>query len=77
MTPYEYLQQKGIKKIHQPWKRYNFSIEELVSFLTEYSNRKNISLQEVYDGFTSNSNENLNINYSNHTTSSQITSHME
>jgi len=69
MTPYEYLQQKGIKKIHQPWKRYNFSIEELVSFLTEYSTRKNISLMELYDGLSNNSNENLNMNYSKQTTS--------
>jgi hypothetical protein len=65
MTPYEYLQQKGIKKIHQPWKRYNFSIEELVSFLTEYSTRKNISLREVYEGLSNTSSDNLNINYSN------------
>ena len=69
MTPYEYLQQKGIKKIHQPWKRYNFSIEELVSFLTEYSTRKNISLLEVYDGLSNNTNDNLNLNYSKHTSS--------
>ena len=69
MTPYEYLQQKGIKKIHQPWKRYNFSIEELVSFLTEYSTRKNISLNEVYDGLSNNTTDNLNLNYSKHTSS--------
>ena len=65
MTPYEYLQQKGIKKIHQPWKRYNFSIEELVSFLTEYSTRKNISLKEVYKGLSNSKGENLNFNYAN------------
>ena len=76
MTPYEYLQQKGIKKVHQPWKRYNFSIEELVSFLTEYSSRKNISLKEVYDGISNNTSENVNLNFSNPTTS-QIISHME
>ncbi len=76
MTPYEYLQQKGIKKIHQPWKRYNFSIEELVSFLTEYSSRKNISLKEVYDGISNNTSEKVNLNFSN-PTSSQIISHME
>ena len=65
MTPYEYLRQKGIKKIHQPWKRYNFSIEELVSFLTEYSNRKNISLKEVYEGLSNTTGDSLNFNYSN------------
>ena len=65
MTPYEYLQQKGIKKIHQPWKRYNFSIEELVSFLTEYSSRKNIVLKEVYDGISNSNNDKINLNYSN------------
>jgi len=48
MTPYEYLQQKGIKKVHQPWKRYNFSIDELVAFLTEYSASKNVSIREAY-----------------------------
>jgi hypothetical protein len=69
MTPYEYLQQKGIKKIHQPWKRYNFSIEELVSFLTEYSTRKNISLMEVYDGLSNNTIDNLNLDYSKRTSS--------
>lgn len=69
MTPYEYLQQKGIKKIHQPWKRYNFSIEELVSFLTEYSSRKNISLKELYDGLSNIDNEQINLNYSKNTTS--------
>jgi len=69
MTPYEYLQQKGIKKIHQPWKRYNFSIEELVSFLTEYSTRKNISLMELYDGLSNIDNEQLTFNYSKRTTS--------
>jgi hypothetical protein len=65
MTPYEYLQLKGIKKIHQPWKRYNFSIEELVSFLTEYSSRKNISLTEVYDGISNSNSDNILLNYSN------------
>ena len=48
MTPYEYLQQKGIKKLHQPWKRYNFSIEELVAFLNEYSAWRNVTLIEAY-----------------------------
>jgi len=69
MTPYEYLQQKGIKKIHQPWKRYNFSIEELVSFLTEYSTRKNISLIELYEGLSNIDSKQLNLNYSKRTTS--------
>ena len=49
MTPYEYLQKKGIKKLHQPWKRYSLSIEELVGFLNEYSKWKNISLMEAYE----------------------------
>ena len=48
MTPYEYLQEKGIKKVHQPWKRYNLSVEELVAFLNEYSTCKNMSLLEAY-----------------------------
>ena len=65
MTPYDYLQQKGIKKIHQPWMRYNFSIEELVSFLTEYSNRKNISLKEVYDGLSDSNSDDTSLKYSN------------
>ena len=76
MTPYEYLQQKGIKKIHQPWKRYSFSIEELILFLTEYSSKKNITLNEAYDGISNNTNGNINFNFSK-PTASQIISHSE
>ena len=37
MTPYEYLHKKGFKRTHQPYKRYNITIGELVDFLKEYS----------------------------------------
>jgi len=33
----EYLQIKGFKKVHQPKKRYNLSIEEIVSMLEEFA----------------------------------------
>ena len=64
MTPYEYLQKKGVKKIHQPWKRYNLSVEELVGFLNEYSKWKNVSVLEAFEK-TSENREHLSINFSN------------
>ena len=33
----EYLLKKGINKVHQPDKRFNLSIEELVIFLDEFA----------------------------------------
>ena len=36
MNVIEYLLMKGIKKVHQPRKRYNFSIAELIEMLEEY-----------------------------------------
>jgi hypothetical protein len=36
----EFLQKKGFKKVHQPKKRYNLSIEELVSILEEFATRE-------------------------------------
>ena len=36
MDAKEYLLKKGIKKVHQPNKRFNLSIEELVTFLDEF-----------------------------------------
>jgi len=36
----EFLQKKGFKKVHQPKKRYNLSIEELVSMLEEFATRE-------------------------------------
>ena len=69
MTPYEYLQKKGMKKIHQPWKRYNLSIEELVGFLNEYSEWKNVSVLDTYKKM-SKDDEHLPISFSNDTSRS-------
>lgn len=45
-TAYEFLQRKGIRKVHQPHKRYNLTICELVDFLNEYAE---ISTQDLED----------------------------
>ena len=45
-TAYEFLLRKGISKVHQPYKRYNLSIAELIDFLNEYAD---ISVQDVQD----------------------------
>ena len=63
MTPYEYLQQKGIRKIHQPGKRYNFSIEEIVAFLNEYSASKNLNITEVYNRLSNHNKNQLHFNF--------------
>jgi hypothetical protein len=36
-TAHEFLLRKGIKKIHQPHKRYNLTISELIEFLNEFA----------------------------------------
>jgi hypothetical protein len=36
-TAQEFLLRKGIRKIHQPHKRYNLTISELVAFLNEFA----------------------------------------
>ena len=38
-SAHEFLQKKGFKKVHQPFKRYNLTIGELVDFLNEYASR--------------------------------------
>jgi len=38
-TAHEFLLRKGITKVHQPNKRYNLTISELVGFLNEYAER--------------------------------------
>ena len=40
MSEIEYLQFKGIRKVHQLNKRFNLSIAEMIEFLQEYSNIK-------------------------------------
>ena len=37
MSAQEFLLKKGFKKVHQPKKRYNLSIEELVTMLEEFA----------------------------------------
>lgn len=45
MNAYEYLQKKGVKKVHQPHKKYNLSVAELIQFLEEFSVLKTIELK--------------------------------
>ena len=40
MKAYEFLLEKGINKIHQPNKRYNLSVHELITFLEEFAQRE-------------------------------------
>ena len=42
-SAYEFLLRKGIRKVHQPNKRYNLTVAELLDFLNEYAE---ISSQE-------------------------------
>ena len=72
MTPYEYLQQKGIKKLHQPWKRNSFSIEELVAFLNEYSAWRNVTLLEAYTELSKENKSQLNLGFSENSQQSYI-----
>ena len=37
MSVYEYLVKKGFKKVHQPKKRYNLTIEEIVTLLEDFA----------------------------------------
>ena len=45
-TAYEFLQRKGISKVHQPNKRYNLTIAELLDFLNEYAEISGQEYQE-------------------------------
>jgi hypothetical protein len=38
-TAQEFLIRKGFRKVHQPNKRYNLTIGELVEFLNEFANK--------------------------------------
>lgn len=40
MKAYEFLLEKGINKVHQPSKRYNLSVHELITFLEEFAHRE-------------------------------------
>ena len=40
MKAYEFLLEKGINKVHQPNKRYNLSVHELITFLDELAQRE-------------------------------------
>jgi hypothetical protein len=55
-TAQEFLLRKGIRKIHQPHKRYNLTISELVEFLNEYaegvlSSNSTSEILNEYHGF--------------------------
>jgi len=43
MNAYEFLLKKGVKKVHQPDKKYNLSVAELIQFLEEYSRERKIA----------------------------------
>ena len=45
MNAYEYLQKKGVRKVHQPQKKYNLSVAELIQFLEEFAMVKTIELK--------------------------------
>ncbi len=38
-TAQEFLIQKGFRKVHQPNKRYNLTVAELVDFLNEFAQK--------------------------------------
>ena len=40
MKAYEFLLEKGINKVHQPNKRYNLCVHELITFLEEFAQRE-------------------------------------
>jgi len=40
MKAYEFLLEKGINKVHQPNKRYNLTVQELIMFLEEFARRE-------------------------------------
>ena len=44
MNAYEYLIKKGVKKVHQPKKKYNLSVAELIEFLEEFAREKKETL---------------------------------
>ena len=43
MNAHEFLLKKGVKKVHQPDKKYNLSVAELIQFLEEYSRERKIA----------------------------------
>ena len=51
-TAYEFLLRKGIQKVHQPNKRYNLTIAELVEFLNEFAESATNGYQK--SGFSNN-----------------------
>jgi hypothetical protein len=50
MSAQEFLLKKGFKKVHQPKRRYNLSIEELVTMLEEFArHKKDYNIAESLD----------------------------
>ena len=47
MNAYEYLLEKGVKKVHQPQKNYNISVAELVEFLEEFAQVRKVDLNKT------------------------------
>ena len=48
MNVYEFLLNKGIRKVHQPTKSYNLSVKELVDFLEEFASQSKSSLRKLH-----------------------------
>jgi hypothetical protein len=49
MKAYEFLIEKGINKVHQPNKRYNLTVYELLTFLEEYAQKEKASSYSPYE----------------------------
>lgn len=49
MKAYEFLLEKGINKVHQPNKRYNLTVYELITFLEEFSQKEKAMSYNSYE----------------------------
>ena len=49
MKAYEFLLEKGINKVHQPNKRYNLSVHELITFLEEFAQKEKALLFNPFE----------------------------
>ena len=47
MRAQEFLLEKGIRKVHQPKKRYSLTVEELVMFLEDFARREKEIMKPV------------------------------
>jgi hypothetical protein len=49
MKAYEFLLEKGINKVHQPNKRYNLTVHELITFLEEFAQKEKAFLYNPFE----------------------------